>query len=255
MGNNISPKEHFIISCQNPFIALAIIQEFFPAGERQVFTPFSFELSEYQVSPSLKYAIVVGEDNELFNIIEKINNYNKNKVEENNIKIIQIKSKDFNQLNDAITLDIKVHELESLKKDYHCLEILNNETSICLTDLLLLAMTPLSNGLSFNEISNYVPQRLSDEKVILPYDKLKSLIKELEKNSNITNKTWIYEKDECNNEKLVCKIKVILPECLHGKCIHEANNKNFILNEKQNNIFYVFDEKNYLAPVKDQTSK
>lgn len=234
---------HTVISCEDPLLAIVIIQELFPAGERQIFTPFSSELMKYQIADGLKYAIVVGEDDEVFNLICKIKEHNKARIE-NSINLIQVKAASHNQYD--INLNIQPKELEFLQKEYSGLSILIDDDDICLTNLLCFAVTPLTSSLSSDEISKYVPQRLTDEEVVLPYDKIEKEIKEWVKSNKEVDNHWVLEKLKQGGYKYKCKIQVKLPTYLLGKSIQSPSNPKFEWAREA--LYYIHGEQDF-API------
>jgi hypothetical protein len=183
---------HIIIFCHEPMVARSIIQELFPAGERQIFTPISPMLNRYELASSLGYAITVGEDDELLGVIGKIKSSSKHR----HTKIIQIKvlSPKSNNITETnhFALTVKAEMLEFLKEKYPLLTLLDSKTEMCLIDLLLFATSELTPGLSLEEHSKYVPQELSKEEIILPYNKLEEGIRAwIEKYPDFVKTSWL----------------------------------------------------------------
>jgi hypothetical protein len=188
----LNDQSQVIIFCHEPRQALSIIQGLFPAGERQIFISGSQRLNKYELASSLRYAITVEEDPELLGVIEKIKSSSKHR----HTKIIQIKmlsSKPNNIIEtNYLTLTVKAEQLEFVKEKYPLLTLLDSKTEMCLTDLLLFATHKLTQGLSSEEYSKYVPQELSKEETILPYNKLEEGIRAwIEKYPDFVKTSWL----------------------------------------------------------------
>ena len=76
-GIEAADNKSIIVTCSDPFVALPLVQELFSAGERQVLTPFSQDLTTYKPTGEVKYIILVGESPELSELQEnrKTKNY------------------------------------------------------------------------------------------------------------------------------------------------------------------------------------
>lgn len=227
------------ILCQNPLLGVAIVQELFPAGERQIFTPFStFSFPAQEI----KYAIIVGEETERKEVIEKIR--------KTVTHIIQIKTGDVTQ-DSELSLNTKVEDLSFLNDEGPCFSVLENRNlCFCLTDLLLFATTPLVEGLSEKEFSTYVPQKLIEEKVVLPYEKLAIALEEwANKNKEQVDRSWFRKKNLDKSSILRCKIQIELPSHIREKSIQKPSKGNFILDDENKKFYYIYKEKKPLAPV------
>ncbi len=218
------------ISCQDPFLALHIIQSLFKPGERQVFTPFTRGLGEYKASSNVKYAILIGTEDELCGISEKLN-------KQPNIRIIRINSVSKNIPN-SIPLGVMPKELAFLKEDCFRLSFLGAEDKFCLTDLLNFALSNLPGGLSEEENATYVPQRLSNEEVILPFEQLEEAMKRwVEEHADEVANSWVCE--IIPTLRIIFKIKIKLPKYLGGKKIQDPSSLSFKWDQEKGELYYI----------------
>lgn len=216
------------IFCQDPFLALHIIQSLFTPGERQVFTPFTRGLAEYRASSNVKYTILVGTEDELCGISEKLNT-------QPDIFIIRINSVSANRPS---SINVTPKELEFLTEDYPGLTVLRAEDTFCLTDLLNFALSDLPGGLSKEEKVTYVPQRLSDEEVVLPFDQLEKKMKKwVEEHTDEVENSWVCE--IVPTLKITFKIKIKLPGYLDGKKIQNPSNPSFKWVQEKGELYYI----------------